>query len=59
MTWDELDAMRCNCAECEVEEVDALPGCLRCKTCGGWYGLNLGYLTSLSKVQKEFGGKRD
>jgi hypothetical protein len=55
LTWNELDSRRCNCVECEVEQVPLFPGSLRCKTCHGWYALHLGYLTNLKRVRDEFG----
>ena len=55
VTWKEIDALRCRCSDGEVESVEGMPHCLRCKTCRGWWSMALGQMTDLAKIRLEFG----
>ena len=58
MTFKDLDELRCRCGESELEEIEGLPKCLRCKTCRGWFALPLSLMTDLKRVREEFGEPR-
>jgi len=57
----ELEAMfkavasrRCKCTDSEVEEIEGVPNCLRCTTCGGWFALRVGTKSELEMVRNTF-----
>jgi hypothetical protein len=46
--------LRCECPSSETEEVEGLPNCLRCKTCGGWFALRIGCMSDLALLEAAF-----
>ena len=56
-TWTEVESLRCKCLTAETEEVEGLPNCIRCKTCGGWFALRVSDLRELKLVRDTFARK--
>jgi hypothetical protein len=58
LTWKEIDELRCRCSSSEVEQVEGMAHCMRCKTCRGWWALSLSVMSDLGKVREAFGEPR-
>jgi hypothetical protein len=58
MTWKEIDSLKCRCGQSELEQVEGMAHTLRCKTCRGWWSMQLSVASDMEKVRAEFGEPR-